>query len=84
MDMDSEATSHYDASNPGPVSVWGYNQEYREQQFVRNPPVDLAIYGTGEVPLLSMDRIVARINNMLSYPSWEDHAFLRECLGLSK
>lgn len=81
--MDCETSGYYDGKLPGTVSISGYSGEYREQQILAVPLLDLVLESTTAPPIMQLDAIVNRIR-LLQPLALEDNEGLRGILGLSQ
>jgi hypothetical protein len=84
LDMDCESSAYYEGKLPGTVTVSGYSEEYREQQLLRFPLLNLSLEGTHTLPVMPLDKIVSRIRLLQRDHTLEDNDALREILGLSQ
>jgi hypothetical protein len=84
LEMDFESTVYYEGKHPGTVSISGYSEEYREQQLLRAPLLNIALAGTTALPVVSLDAIVDRIRKVQLQPIVEDDEGLKEFLGLTQ
>lgn len=82
LETDCESSGYYDGRLPGTVSISGYSGEYREQQILAVPLVDLVLESTNTPPTMELDAIVDRIRS-LQQLTLEDNEGLRGILGLS-
>lgn len=84
LDMDCESSGYYEGKLPGTVSITGYSEEYRAQQLLRNPMLNLILEGTTTIPPMTLDKVVDRIRLLQRQPTLEDNETLREILGMSQ
>jgi hypothetical protein len=84
IDMDCESSGYYEGKLPGTVSISGYSAEYRRQQLLRSPLLNLTLEGTDTLPTMTLDKIVDRIRLLQRQPTLEDTVALKEILGLSQ
>ena len=84
LDMDCESSAYYDGKNPGTCSVSGYSEEYRTQQLLISPLLNLQLEGGSVLPDISIGTIVDRIRLLKLRPTLEDNANLANLLGLSQ
>lgn len=84
LDMDCESSGYYDGKLPGTVSISGYSAEYREQQLLAAPLLNLTLESTSVLPTMALHKIVDRIQLLRRQATLEDNDGLREILGLSQ
>ena len=84
LDMDCETSGYYEGKHPGTVSISGYSEEYREQQLLRAPLLNISLEGTTALPVVQLDNIVNRIRKVQLQPTLEDDEGLKVLLGLSQ
>ena len=84
LDMDCESSGYYEGKPPGTVSISGYSEEYREQQLLRAPLLNIALEGATALPVVQLDNIVTRIRSVQLQPTLEDDEGLKSLLGLSQ
>jgi hypothetical protein len=83
LDQDPETSAHFDGRYIGTVSVSGFSEEYREHQLSIQPMLSLHLEAEVGFPVISLDKIVARIKLVQASITLEDDAGLKEFLGLS-
>lgn len=84
LDMDCESSAYYDGKNPGTSSISGYSEEYRAQQLLNYPLLNLQLEGDSVLPEIPMGNIVDRLRMLRLRPTLEDNTSLAEVLGLSQ
>lgn len=84
LDMDCESSGYYDGKLPGTASISGYSEEYREDQLLGLPSLNISLEGTNTLPTIPMDKIVNRIRLLKGQPTLEDNEALKDILGLSQ
>jgi hypothetical protein len=84
IDMDCESSGYYEGKIPGTVSISGYSGEYREQQLLAIPLLNLILESENTLPTMALDKIVSRIQLLRRQPTLEDNEGLRDILGLSQ
>ena len=83
-EMDCESSGYYEGKLPGTVSISGYSGEYREQQLLAAPFLDLILESANTLPTMELDKIVDRIQLLRRQATLEDNEGLRDILGLSQ
>jgi len=83
LDADCETAAFYDGELTGTTSLNGYSEEYRNDQLLKMPAVQLALEASVGFPVVSIDKIVRRLTLLQLSPTYEDDAGLKEFLGLS-
>jgi hypothetical protein len=84
LDVDCESSPYYEGKIPGTTSISGYSEEYRTQQLLILPLLNLALEGTSCLPEAQLGRIVERIRKLKYQPTLEENEGLRDLLGLSQ
>lgn len=84
LDVDPETSVIYDGAAPGTLSVTGYSEEYRQQQFAATPRIVIALEEKVPPPKVTIDFLVKRMQSLY----WPGHplteASLKQVLGNSK
>lgn len=82
--MDPETLIIYDGGAPGTLSISGYSEEYRQQQYAAMPRILLKLKQEVPLPQVTADFLVKRIQS-LKYPTTHPRtdASLRQVLGNS-
>jgi hypothetical protein len=83
LDMDCESGGFYEGKIPGTVSVSGYSEEYRIFQLSTVPLLSLTFESNEGLPVIDLDKIVARLQRLQLYQFTEESEGLKEFLGLS-
>lgn len=83
LDMDCETSAHYEGPAPGTVTVRGYSEEYRAQQVLRAPLLNLTLESSITPPVMTTARIVERLGQLQLSPTLEDNGTLKQILGIS-
>ncbi len=84
LDMDCESSAYYDGKVPGTTTVGGYSEEYRTQQVLKFPLIEVALEGDNVLPDISLSKIIARLRFREVERSREDNVGLVDLLGLSQ
>jgi hypothetical protein len=84
LDMDCETSAYYDGKIPGTTTVGGYSEEYRAQQLLRYPLIEVALEGESVLPDVSLSNIITRLRFRELNRSLEDNMGLVDVLGLSQ
>jgi len=84
LDMDRESSGYYDGKISGTASISGYSEEYREDQLLRYPMLNISLEGTSTLLTMPLDKIVDRIRLLKGQPTLEDNDALKDILGLSQ
>jgi hypothetical protein len=84
FDMDCESSGYYEGKLPGTVTISGYSAEYREQQLLATPYLNLVLQSANVLPTMALNTIVDRIKLLQRRVTFEDNEGLREILGLSQ
>lgn len=82
-DMDAEAEPFYAAKFPGTILVAGFDHEYREQQLREKPHVNLVKQSEKTLPVMKIESIMKRLQQLKANPTLEDDEGLKKVLGLS-
>jgi hypothetical protein len=83
LDMDCESGGFYEGKIPGTVSVSGYSEEYRNFQLSVVPMLSLTFEASVGLPVIDLDKIVARLQKLQLYQFTEDTEGFKEFLGLA-
>lgn len=66
----------------GTTTVLGYAEEYREQQLLLAPLLELTLEASTIPPLLGLDKTVQRVQLLQGNPNLEDNPGLDQVLGI--
>lgn len=64
LDMDPETLVIYDGGAPGTLSIAGYSEEYRQQQYVTTPRLNVKLKQEVPLPTVTTDFLVKRISSL--------------------
>ena len=84
FDMDPETVVGFDGQEPGTLTISGYNEEYRQQQFLVTPRLLLSLESQNVLPIIPLEEIVQGINDMLLTYTQENTTRLTRLLGNTK
>ena len=84
LDMDCESSAYYDGKIPGTTTVGGYSEEYRAQQLLKYPLIEVALEGDSILPDISLSKIIARLRFREMERTIEDNVGLVDLIGLSQ